>query len=877
MQKLERVQSKYFDLAVEIIFLLLVFLAPTVFDRRIGIVFSGTKTAVIRILVLLILTVWTCKILIFREHKFVRAVLDWPVASYMLACTIATLTSVHVLLSFMGFYGRYEGLSTIYVWGLLFFTVTNFIKTKEQFRRIFFTVISAATLMSIYGIIQRMGKDPYAWGGVITWHRVIATIGQPNFLAAYVIMAFFFGLSLLVMDKRRILDFSECKHDFERRDKIVDHIISQAIIVLPFIGFLVAYLLMIYWVDTTIFPLLVISWAVVTSLALIFVFASKEIDPLVLDGILFISLPLIYTCILFTQSRGGLLALFGAGVLFIVLVNRKNLLEHWKELGILGIILLMITAVTFSKPQFSPIKRFAEEVRVEEIRPEEVRPEEVKSKKVETAEKQPIGLELRGAAGSRIETWKSAFAIIADRPFFGIGPEVLKMVFPRYETELFRFKESFHVKQDRCHNEVFDVSVTKGIVSFIIYIWLIFTFYKLGLRKLRGAFDSDFKIYNAGILAAATSYFIQNQFSFGVVAISTLLWIMFGMVSVPEIRSDEELSLPRFMGIPISQVPWLSVAGVIFALMFLWHFSTIQFRADRFYKSGKVYIERKMFEQALVSFRKSLEISPYEGGAMTYYGITHLNIARNVPDKLKWHEKAISVLKRASLADPHNADDFYIMGKTYITLHTFNVPDSLDKSLEFTNNAIAVDPYYAEAYHNRGIVYESKGELEKAAEEYKKAFMINPNLSMSMQRLGVVYTKMREPKRIVEVFKKALEKYPKNKALLENLGITHMMLKAYNEAIQVFGKILELEPGNVKARVNLGLAYIRTGNLKAAKGELLQVIINDPTNIDAHNNLGLIYYKEGKTEKAKGEFNQVLIIDPNNAYAKKMLQTLGVK
>jgi tetratricopeptide (TPR) repeat protein len=869
MQKLEQLQSKYFDFALEIFFLILVFLAPTVFDRRIGIVFSGTKTAVIRVLVLIVLTIWASKILIFREHKFIRAKLDWPVVSYMLACTIATLTSVHVLVSFMGFYGRYEGLSTIYVWGLLYFIVTNFIKTKEQFRRIFIASITAATLMSIYGIIQRLGTDPYSWGGVITWQRVIATIGQPNFLAAYVIMSFFFGLSFLVMDKRRPMKETadgKPKHNFKKRDRLVDLVIEQLTILLPFIGVSTAFLVMIYAVNTTNFLLLVISWAVITTLAMIFVFASRDIEPMVLDGLLFVSLPLIYICILFTQSRGGLLAFFAAGVLFIMLAKRESILKNWVKLCALAGILFLISFFTFTSAQFSPIKRFAEEVKVEG---------ESVQEKINPATEKIAGLELKGAAGSRIETWKSAFKLISDRPVFGVGPEVLKMVFPKYETELFRFKEAFHVKQDRCHNEVFDVGVTKGLASFIIYIWLIFTFYKLGLDKSRNDPDADFQIYNVGIIAAATSYFIQNQFSFGVVAISTLLWIMFGMVSVPKLHDDDELSLPKFSGVSLSHVPWLSVAAVFVALGVLWHLSTIQFRADRLYKSGKVYIERNMLDKALVDFRKSLEISPYEGGAMTYFGITHLNIARSVPDKREWHEKAVAVLSRASLADPYNADNFYILGKSFITLHGLGAPNSLERSFESSNRAIAIDPFYAEAYHNRGIVYEASGDFEKAIVEYKKAFMINPKLDMSMQRLGAVYTRIGEPEKIVEAFREALAKYPTSVKLLNNLGTAYLMLKRDAEAVLIFEKMVKLDPKNIAARVSLGQAYSRKGELAKAKGVFLQVVLEDPTNVDAHNNLGLIYYREGQLTKAKNEFDQVLIIDPNNGYAKKMLGNLG--
>jgi len=196
---------------MEVLILIVVFIMPVIFDRRLGIVFSGTKTTWMRVLGIIIVALWAIKIIITRKHRFVRTPLDWPVVSFLLCTTIATITSIHVYTSFVGFYGRYEGLTSWFLFGIFFFVVTNYIKSFEQLKRIVVTVLSAATLMGVYSIIQRGSffglekiipfKDPYMWGGVITWQRVIGMIGQPNFLAAYMLLAFFLVLSLFLMKK----------------------------------------------------------------------------------------------------------------------------------------------------------------------------------------------------------------------------------------------------------------------------------------------------------------------------------------------------------------------------------------------------------------------------------------------------------------------------------------------------------------------------------------------------------------------------------------------------------------------------------------------------------------------------------------------------
>src|SRR3989339_474774 len=519
-----------FDLIIEILFLVMVFLVPTIFDRRIGIVFSGTKVAWLRSLMAVTMSLWAIKLLIQRKHFFVRSPLDWTVVTFLLTTTIATLTSVHVYTSFVGFYGRYEGLSTWYIFGLLFFIAINFLYSSQQIRRVLAVVLSSATVMSVYGVIQRSEIDPYQWGGVVTWQRVIGTIGQPNFLAAYILMAFFLGLILYLRD-------SNVKSD--QVDWLQQSLISGSFVITQAL-----FILMIYRLDAGDVLAWYLSFALMTAATLYFAFNLERLTPLINSLLTGVSLLLIYICLLFTQSRGGYMGLFTGGALFALLIGRDWLFQRWRKLGLLGLLILAISLFTMLQPQYSPFARFTSEITV---------------KGGDQVVSDNSRLELKGAAGSRGETWKSAFKVIADNPLFGVGPEVLKMVFPRYETDLFRFKEAFHVKQDRCHNETFDVPVTKGLVAFFVYLWIIFLLFRTGWRKA-GDFQTDDRLLVAGLLAAALAYLIQNQFSFGVVAITSLFWVIWALVMVIGNPAPAETKAKVFSWLDL---PYLAIAPII--------------------------------------------------------------------------------------------------------------------------------------------------------------------------------------------------------------------------------------------------------------------------------------------------------------------------
>jgi tetratricopeptide (TPR) repeat protein len=834
--------SKLFNLLMEVMVLIVVFIMPTIFDRRLGIVFSGTKTTWMRVFGILILSIWVIRLIVTKKHRFIKTPLDWPVLSFLLCTTVATLTSVHVYTSFVGFYGRYEGLTSWYLFGLFFFLVTNYIRSSEQVKRIFITSISAATLMAVYSFIQRFGWDPYMWGGVTTWHRVIGMIGQPNFLAAYMLMALFLNLSMFMLKKKE-LDWS--KVDWA----------EQLITVGYFLVAQVTFVFMIYNLDANNVILWYLSFIIITASAVLFAFNFNKLHPWILNTLLGITLVLNYVCILFTQSRGGYMGLFTGASLFALVVGRHWIISNWKKIAILGFIILLISGITMSNPKYSPFARFAGEVTTEKV--EDGAKDQKKS-----------NLELKGAAGSRGETWKSAFVIIADYPFFGIGPEVLKMIFPRYETDLFRFKEAFHVKQDRCHNEIFDVAVTKGLITFFVFLWILFVFFRVGWKKSRIAKDSSEKLLLGGLLAASLAFLIQNQFSFGVVAITSLFWMIWAMVMVlgKEEKEEEEEKIAWL------EIPWLYIGLVILISIVAVYISFFSFRGDVSFKSGKVNMQMRRLPQAEKEFINSLNVFPFEGGTVSHLGITYLNLGNTIPaERKKYFEKSIETLKYGNRVDPYNADNFYILSKIYYILFRTGDKKALKQAQENALIAIKVDPYYAEVYNMLGLIYEAQGRNNEAAVNYERTFLINPNLTQAMVSLERVNDKRGKRGETLKSFEKAVARYPNYPVIAEKLAQLYLQKGQIREAIDLANTMLKDNPKSVQGLSIRAESYYKQRDIKNALSDYQQVLISDPKNINAHLKLGEIYFSKGNRAMARNEFEQVVLLDMNNSYAKKML------
>ena len=829
-----------FDFIMEILLLIAIFLIPTVFDRRLGIVFSGSKITFLGALGAIMLGFWAIKILIFREHRFIRTPLDWPVITYLVCITVAAMTSVHVYTSLVGFYGRYEGLTTWYLYGLLFFVVTNYVKSFEQLKRVALTVVPVTTLMAIYSIIQRFELDPYLWGGVVTRERVIGTIGQPNFLAAYILMGFFLTLALFLMNKKG------------KEEKINWY--AQLVPVAFYASVQIVFLIMIYNLDAENIFLWYLGFSAMTASALFFAFYAESLHPFILEIVLGFSLLLAYVCILYTQSRGGYLGLFMGLVLFAMAAGREVLFKNWKKIAILASLILLISVITMSRAEFSPFQRFTSEITAEQQ---------------PTGEKGASGLELRGAAGSRGETWKSAFRIIADNPIFGIGPEVLKMVFPRYETDLFRFKEAFHVKQDRCHNEIFDVSVTKGLVAFFVYLWLLFTLFRVGWAKSR-RLETGAKLMLAGLLAAALAYLIQNQFSFGVVAITSLFWVIWGMTMV---RGDETADVPpkKFSW---DEVPWIPVALVLIGVLMLSYYFFLSFRSDICFKTGKTALEFRHMTDAVAELEKSLMIYPFEGTTISHLGITYLNLSQTTAEKNDFLEKSISVLYYGTLVDPYSADNFYMLSKIYLMRYAAGEKTALDILKAAAERALKIDPYYAEVYFNLGLAFEREGEVKKAVEQYEKAFMINPNMPEPIDKLEALNQRLGKPEETLKVLERARARYADNLNVLARVAGLMLERKKYRDLLAVAEQMVKTDSQNSAGYIFRAEAYLGQGNPEKAFADLQRVVMHDPRNVGAHITLGKTYLLKGDRQKAKEEFQQALMLEPDNPLAKEMLGKL---
>ena len=189
----------------------------------------------------------------------------------------------------------------------------------------------------------------------------------------------------------------------------------------------------------------------------------------------------------------------------------------------------------------------------------------------------------------------------------------------------------------------------------------------------------------------------------------------------------------------------------------------------------------------------------------------------------------------------------------------------LDKALDSFNSAIESDPSNAEAYFNRGNVYESKGSDDKAVSDYNRAIDLKPRYAEAFINRGIVYYKKCEFERAILDYTRALDLDPSYGEAYANIGLAYTKLGKYDQALYYYNKAIYEYEDDSSLFVDRGRVYNEKGMRREAIADFNKAISLDARNPDAYLNRGLTYAREGKFEEAIADYGRSIELDPNNA------------
>lgn len=350
-------------------------------------------------------------------------------------------------------------------------------------------------------------------------------------------------------------------------------------------------------------------------------------------------------------------------------------------------------------------------------------------------------------AVERISLWKSALAMIKDRPLLGWGPATFGTYYPRYRRmDLVRYDQNVMKQpqgrvQNRPHSDLLQQGVSAGLLGLAAYCSLFLAFFFWCFRLIFRESDPWLRALLIGILSGLAGFLAQIQFSFSTIGVNPLVWLLMAVTFLVGHRSltarGSRLAATRTFDLSRVPRPVLLFLPVLITLVLLAG-AIISLRpliADYYFDQGVYKMDIPDPYGGSQNFDQAIAWNPWEPDYMNYAGNSFVEgskSASTADSATAALTKAISYLDRAVALNPDvggyrynlaNADYYYSM---LSGLDKTVAESSMREALRNYLLAVAADPLDADIHFNLASAYMRFNQKQKAIAELKIGLYVNP-------------------------------------------------------------------------------------------------------------------------------------------------------
>lgn len=267
--------------------------------------------------------------------------------------------------------------------------------------------------------------------------------------------------------------------------------------------------------------------------------------------------------------------------------------------------------------------------------------------------------------------------------------------------------------------------------------------------------------------------------------------------------------------------------------------------------AAMAFKKQKMFDQALVWFKKAIELNERNTEAFFQSALV-----------LSWTGKldeAISMIDRALAIDSRNADVMLLKARV------MSWQDKTDETLDITEKIISLTPEYKDAYMLKGRILAWRQQYDEAQKAYEKARQLSPDDMQASKAIFDIEAFKGNYETATDGYRKLLTEHPDNTDLLNGLGKIFSWHGNDEEAISILKKSFDLDRTNTDTLQLLILTYRRVQRYDEGIELQKTVLETDPENFEATKDIALLYEESGRTEQALEWFCKARKINPESA------------
>lgn len=126
----------------------------------------------------------------------------------------------------------------------------------------------------------------------------------------------------------------------------------------------------------------------------------------------------------------------------------------------------------------------------------------------------------------------------------------------------------------------------------------------------------------------------------------------------------------------------------------------------------------------------------------------------------------------------------------------------------------------ATAFNNRGVAHKFKGEYDRALEDYDQAILLNPSFANAYNNRGVIYRLKGDYDRAIKDYDQAIWLDSNIPATFYNRAIAYSEKEDYERALGDFDVVLRFNPRNSLALYGRGVAKLKKGDTQNGSADI---------------------------------------------------------
>ncbi len=786
---------------IEYSFYALFFLVPLIIAGKTSELFEFNKMWLTFGLTIVIGATWIAKSIVKRQFRIQRTPLDIPIFLFLLSQIISTVFSWDVHVSIWGYYSRFNGglLSIISYIFLYYAFVSNFISEEDKrgvtskkdphrvpavasdaartsdgdkarqdpkriVKRLIFVSLASGLIVSLWGLPSHFGYDPtcFLFRGsfdVSCWTadfqpkiRIFSTLGQPDWLAAYLAILLPIPISLaLANHKSQAPKPKQVQNSNKQNQKRFGNLNLK---------------------NLNLFG----TWNLRFGIYLIF-------------AILF------YIDLLYTRSRSGILASWISLVLLLAIIFWIKKKEASQILTII-ILIFSFLIITFLIGQpFIDLNKL-------------IPAPAPKSATLNKSASQPTYAgELGGTDSGKIRllVWQGAIRAWKDYPLFGTGVETFAFAYYKYKSPAHNLTSEWNFLYNKAHNEYLNYLATTGAFGLGTYLliigWFLFIAFKnhkseitnpkqiqnsnkqnqkrfgnLNLKNLNlfGTWNLKIEVLSLSLIVSYLSILISNFFGFSVVIVNIYLFMIPAFVFALEgmIDSKKYFSMPKASNAntELSPFQWVGVSLIVLIGLYLIYTLFTFWTADKSYAYGSNLDRAGYYQQAYPYLHKAVAQRGDEPVFKDELSINDAILATELLTQKDTKSASEAAATASNLAQEAIATSNEVVGsssnnvvfwKTRVRIfYALSQADQrfLPMALTAIRRTAELAPNDASILYNLGVLEGQNGNLNEAIKALEKTVKIKPDFRDPYFALGLFYHQKSIDKNGRVVDKKLLEK-----------------------------------------------------------------------------------------------------------------------